>query len=153
MNKLKLFLFSISPFVIGYLLNYLITKLNWYGIRIFIFSIVFVLYWFFIGYKSYDYVENMKQSILIGNSFAIVSIILVLIQEIILKRYLINIIGFLSQMYYLPIMGLISVILRKILFFASIQYMWYTYILSFALMIFIYYKGYIKKKLSKIEIE
>lgn len=149
MNKLKLFLFSISPFVIGYLLNYLITKLNWYGIRILIFSIIFVLYWFFIGYKSYDYVKNIKQSILIGNSFAIISIILVLIQEIILKRYMLNIIGFLSQMYYLPIMGLISVILRKILFFVSIQYMWYTYILSFALMIIIYYKGYIKNKIKQ----
>lgn len=149
MNKLKLFLFSISPFVIGYLLNYLITKLNWYGIRIFIFSIIFVLYWYFIGYKSYDYVKNIKQSILIGNSFAIVSIILVLIQEIILKRYMLNIIGFLSQMYYLPVIGLISVILRKILFFVSIQYMWYTYILSFALMIFIYYKGYIKNKIQQ----
>ncbi len=149
MNKLKLFLFSISPFVIGYLLNYLITKLNWYGIKIFIFSIIFVLYWYFIGYKSYYYVKNIKQSILIGNSFAIVSIILVLIQEIILKRYMLNIIGFLSQMYYLPVIGLISVILRKILFFVSIQYMWYTYILSFALMIFIYYRGYIKNKIQQ----
>ena len=93
MKKLKLLAFSISPFIISHLISVAVYNLDWYGGIISIISILFCIYWYFVGYKSYDYVKSMKESILLGNSFSIISISLDLFQSLILGRYLFNIIG------------------------------------------------------------
>ena len=74
MKKLKLLAFSISPFIIGRLIDLAIYNLDWYGKILSIISILFCIYWYFVGYKSYDYAKSMKESILLGNCFSIISI-------------------------------------------------------------------------------
>ncbi|NMB08544.1 MAG: hypothetical protein GX981_09185 [Tissierellia bacterium] len=93
MKKLKLLAFSISPFIISHLISVAVYNLDWYGGIISIISILFCIYWYFVGYKSYDYVKSMKESILLGNCFSIISISLDLFQSLILGGYLFNIIG------------------------------------------------------------
>lgn len=140
MKKLKLLLFAVSPFIIGYILNYLMIKFNWYGLIISIISIAFCVYWFFVGYKSYDYTKTKKESILLGNSFAILSIIVFMFQTLVMER-----IGFAPQMFYLPVLRVSSWIQRILLFFISTHSMWITLILSCLLMIIIYCAGYSMK--------
>jgi len=142
MNKLKLLFLGILPFVIGRLLDYAMMKYDWYGAIISIIGLMFFVYWFFVGYKSYDYVETAKESILVGNSFAIISIILILFQNLILKRFMPNILGILPQMFYLPTVGVIGILERTLLFFISTHYMWMSFTLSFMLMLVVYYAGY-----------
>lgn len=76
--RFKLLLLSATPFIIGYLLNFAMIKFNWYGRIVLIISLIFSVYWFWIGCKSYDYVKTVKESILIGNSFVIISLIFIL---------------------------------------------------------------------------
>lgn len=142
MNRLKLMLFSVSPYMIGYLLSYAMLKFNWYGTIISVISILFCVYWFFVGYKSYDYVKSTKESILLGNCFGIVSIILIMLQKVILGSFMPNIIGHGSQNFFLPIISVSSWIEGNLLFFLSTHYMDITFIVSFLLTMVIYYAGY-----------
>lgn len=137
MKKLKLLLFAVSPFIIGYILNYLMIRFNWYGLIISIISIAFCVYWFFVGYKSYDYTKTKKESILLGNSFAVLNIIVFIFQRLVMGR-----IGLVPQMFYLPMLRVSSWIQIILLFFVSTHSMGVTFILSCLLMIIIYYAGY-----------
>lgn len=149
MKKLRLLFFSPSPFVIGYLLNYAMVKYDWYGTIISIIGILFCTYWFFLGYKSYDYVKTTRESILLGNCFAIISIILIIFQVVFMGQFMLNVVGSAPQMFYLPIIRVSSWLEENLLFFISIHDMVFTFIVSFVLMIGIYYTGYsmrLKKK-------
>jgi hypothetical protein len=141
--NLKLLLFAFSPYLIGYMVNYAL--MNWYGMISMFLGILFLIYWYYVGYKSYDYVQNKMKSLLIGNSFVIINIILILVQEIILKEYMLNIIGLSSQMFYLAPIGITTILGRIIFFFTSSYKGWYFHILSFILMIIVYYAGYSAK--------
>lgn len=143
----KLLLFAFSPYVIGYMVNYVL--MNWNGMISMVLGILFLIYWYYVGYKSYDYVQNKMKSILIGNSFVIINIILILVQEIILKEYMLNIMGLSSQMFYLAPIGITTILGRIIFFFTSSYKGWYFHILSFILMITVYYAGYCAKLKSK----
>jgi hypothetical protein len=125
--------------------------MNWNGMISMVLGILFLIYWYYVGYKSYDYVQNKTKSILIGNSFVIINIILILVQEVILKEYMLNIIGLSSQMFYLAPIGITTILGRIIFFFTSIYKGWYFHILSFILMVTVYYAGY-SAKLKKITI-
>lgn len=145
MKRLKLLLLSATPFIIGYLLNFAMARFNWYGTIVSIISLLFSAYWFWIGYKSHDYVKTIKESILLGNSFAIGSIILILFQRPAYEGFIFDIVVVAPQMFYLPILRLTSLIQRTLLFFVSTHYMSGTFILSFILMIVIYYRGYLMR--------
>lgn len=142
MKRLKLLFFSLSPFVIGYLLNYAMMKYDWYGTIISIIGILFCTYWFFVGYKSYDYVKTTRESILLGNCFAIISIISIIFQVVFMGRFMLNVVGTAPQMFYLPIIRVSSWVEIILLFFITNLDMIFTFILSFVLMIGIYYTGY-----------
>lgn len=142
MKKLKLLAFSVSPFVIGYLVNLLIYNFDWYGRIISVISILFCLYWYFVGYKSYDYVKSMKISILLGNCFSIINIILILFQSLVLGRFMPNIIGVYPQHFFLPMIRVSSWVDRIVLFFIPVTSMTIIFIISFILMMILYYIGY-----------
>ena len=117
---------------------------GWYGISISIISILFVVYWFFVGYKSHDYVDSIKESILLGNSFAIISIVLILGQIIFTGGHSFNIMGILPQFFYMPMVRVSSWVERIVLFFIRTRSSTGNFIFSFILMILIYYAGYKK---------
>lgn len=145
MKRLKLLFYAISPLIIGYLLNATITKFNWGGNEFFMVSILFFVYWFFAGYLSTQDAKSAIESVLIGNSFAMVSIILILIQSLILKSDLPNIIGTAPQMFYLPTLSLATKIEGVLLFFITPHTVWQICIFAFILMIAVYYAGYSAK--------
>ena len=138
-DKLKLLLFAFSPVIISKLFSHVL----WVGMEISFLSILFCIYWYYVGYKSYDYSESVRESILLGNSFAILSIILMLFQIAIMDGYMFNIIGTIPQIFYLPMVRVSSWINSFILLFVR-----YTTnsliidIISFVLMIILYSSGY-----------
>lgn len=142
MNRLKLLLLSISPFFIGELLGYAILELGWYGRGLSLISIIFCIYWFFVGYKSYDYGKSAKESILLGNIFAIIGIVLVLFQELVLGRYIFNFIGSAFQTFFLPMVRVSSLIKDMLLFFIRYTSSFMIHAISFILMMIIFYSGY-----------
>ena len=110
-----------------------------------IISIIFCIYWFHVGYKSYDHGRTKKESVLLGNSFATVCFILVLFQRIILGRYMFNFIGSVAQTFFLPMIRVSTWVYRiPTLFIRGITInSTISYIISYTLMIGIYYSGYI----------
>lgn len=147
---MKLLLLGTSPFFIGKLLEYAIMDLNWYGMRLSIISIIFCIYWFVIGYKSYDFGKSMKESILLGNGFATICFFLVLFQQVILGRYMLNFIGHVSQIFFLPMIRISTWVYRiPTLFIRMTMYSTIGFvIISYFLMIGIYYFGYSVAKIS-----
>ena len=137
-------LYSASPLIIGYLLNYAIYKFDWYGTILSIISILFCVYWYYVGYKSYDYSKTIKESLLLGNCFAIVSIVLILFQLLVLKRFSFSIIGSAPQMFFLPMIRVSSWVENIVLFFTPYRISTVNFVISFILMMGIYYAGYKK---------
>ncbi len=144
MKKAKLLLFSVSPLIIVYLLHYTIYNFDWYGRILSIISILFCVYWYYVGYKSYDYAKTIKESLLLGNCFAIVSIVLILFQLLVLKRFSFSIIGLALQMFFLPMVRASSWVENIILFFTPFRISEVNFVISFILMMGIYYAGYKK---------
>lgn len=132
---------GLCPFVIGYLLNYILLAFNLYGVVSFVIGILFFLYWGFIGYISYNYVKSAISSFILGNSFAIIGLVLIIFQEVALKKYWPNIIGMAPQMFYLPTLS-ITYKIEQTFFFVPIHYIWVSYCLSFLLMALVYCWGY-----------
>lgn len=138
MKKITLLLFAILPFGMGYLLNQVMQDLNWSGLSVITVSILYFLYWYIVGRVSVNYTKSATQSLLIGNSFAIISIIVIMFQEIIIASYLPDYIGTVSQLYYLP--GII--IITKITDFLPVQMMASNFLITFLVLITVYIFGY-----------
>lgn len=141
MKKSILLFFGISPFIIGYLINNAMMKLNLHGALLIFISMLFFIYWFFIGIVSSNYTKTAWQSFWLGNGFAVISIILI-VQELVLGRYLPSLIGTMPQMFYLAPLAFTSWLLRTLLFFISTHYFWPVSILAFILMTIVYCLGY-----------
>lgn len=137
-NKLKLVLFAITPFIIGNLFN--LVALSGINALFLIFSILFYVYWLWVGYSSYKLTESIVQSLLIGNSFGIITIIILLVSGLVFQRYLPGVIGFQLQMYFLPATNVASRVLM--IFFKNISSN-ALYGMSFVLVVLVYYIGYI----------
>lgn len=142
MKKAKLLSLGFSPFLIGFLLNQALMRYNIYGNITLVLGLVFFAYWYFVGYKSHDYTDSLKESVLIGNSFAIICVMLVIFQIFILKSFMSNPVGLLPQIFYLPTLGIIGWLQRTIFFFIHMHYLWVSIPLSFASMLTVYYAGY-----------
>lgn len=137
-NKLKLVLFAITPFIIGNLFN--LIALSGISALFLITSILFYVYWLWVGYISYKLADSMVQSLLIGNSFGIVTIIILLVSGLVFQRYLPGVIGYQLQMYFLPATNVASKILMIFLKSITSNGIFTT---SFVLMVLSYYIGYI----------
>ena len=97
-NKIKLIVLAITPFIIGNLFNFMLMENMGIGLTG-IFSILFYLYWFYVGFLSSKFTESTLQSMLIGNSGGILSIVILMFTGIVLKEYLTGIIGLQLQLY------------------------------------------------------
>ena len=136
-NKLKLILLAVTPFIIGNLFN--LIALSGVAAILLIASILFYCFWLWIGFISYKLTDSTVQSLLIGNSFGIATLIILLGAGLILQSYLPGIIGFQLQMYFLPAVSVTSKVLM--IFFKSISSNG-IFGASFVLMVLVYYIGY-----------
>ncbi|HHY11358.1 MAG TPA: hypothetical protein GX529_01890 [Firmicutes bacterium] len=145
MNKPQMWIVAISPFVFGYLLNYVMLEFNWYGAIITFISALFYLYWFFAGRMSANWTKSRKESILVGNSFAILSYVLLMFQ-VVSGNFFSGIMGIAPQMFYLPALRLAAQVENILLFFHPTRYLWSIYSVAFMLMIAVYYAGYLRAR-------
>ena len=150
MKKILPALLAISPFAIGYCFDFALRQFNWSGTVTLLISILFLIYWFFAGSFSAKILKSKREALCIGNSFAAISLILIVFQAIVLKRYLLNVVGFAPQMFYLPLIPLSAGLESVLLFFIPGHPLWVTCVLSFILMTAVYYAGYLvsRKKIS-----
>lgn len=136
MKKIILFLVGIIPLFIGYGMNYLMFG-PFYNMALSykLIGITFLLAWFFWGRCSYRFVNNKKVATILGNSFALIVLLLLIYQEVILGQYWYNQVGCATQFYYLPLIGLASVFTKM---FHTITA---TYVTAFILMCIVFYLG------------
>ncbi len=137
-NKIKLIVLAITPFILGNLFNFLVLK-NIEIELIVLFSVLFYLYWFYVGFLSSKFTESTLQAMLIGNSGGILSIVILMFTGIVLKKYLIGIIGLQLQLYFLPSIKVASFILIGLTSSVGSNSI---YFMSFVLMIVTYFSGY-----------
>lgn len=137
-NKIKLIVLAITPFIIGNLFNFLILKNMEIELMV-LFSILFYLYWFYIGFLSSKFTESTLQSMLIGNSGGILSIVLLMFTGLVLKEYLTGIIGLQLQLYFLPSIKIADIILKGLTSSMGSNLIFF---MSFVLMLATYFAGY-----------
>lgn len=143
MNKQKgmFLLFAGSPILIGYGMDLMMVKWNWYGLSMTLISALFSIYWSYGGYYSYENTKSRLKANLLGNSIAIVCIGLILVQAIVLNRLLPNFLGAVPQLFFLPVIRL-TALLRQIFFFLPINSTYSILGGSFLLMLLFYNIGY-----------
>lgn len=144
MKKVFALITGFTPFLIGYGLNLIVLKLGSEVALVFdIFTIMFFLYWGLLGFVLSKLTSSKVSTIVICHFPALLVLLLILIQELINKQYWINNLGVATQFFYLPTVRISS----KITGFLSMHKMWETYIISFVLMIAVFYLGcYIRNK-------
>lgn len=79
MKKITLTLLVLAPPIIGYLYN-LIFSVSLWGFLLYLSPISLLLFWFWVGWKFAETNMNVYQSVFIGNSLGIVSLIIYLWQ-------------------------------------------------------------------------
>ncbi len=141
MKKGKLLLFAISPFLIGVGMNGMMVKWDWYGASMTLISIIFSIYWIYGGYRSFEYSKSRLKSNLLGNGFAMASIGVILIQWGLLGRFMMNFMGFVPQMFFLPTVRMVAMI-RRVLFFLPVNSTFGILSMAFLFMLLLYNIGY-----------
>lgn len=148
MKKVTLFLLGFIPLALGFIMNSWMMK-NQNSILPFkLIGVIFLLFWIFLGLKTSEFEETPVKSAIIGNSPAILMLLLIMFQEIILGRFLLNMVGIVSQFYFLPLINLSSSIVGVFLFLTPFPIeMWSSSLIAFLLMFGSYYfGGYLKRK-------
>ncbi|MTI96948.1 MAG: hypothetical protein FH749_16015 [Firmicutes bacterium] len=150
MKRLKLLAFAFSPFLINYCFHLAVQNNEWIGKGLTLSSFFFAAYWLFVGYKSATYTRTAKESVLIGNIFALVSVSMLLLRlDTWLMTQGIVYLGSGPQFFFFPMLRVTQFVERTFLFFLNRHVPFFTFILSCILMIVIYYLGYrLRKKLS-----
>ena len=145
MKKPQIHLLAISPLVLGYLLDRAIMRFAWHGAVITCFSALFYLYWFFTGWVSFRWTKSRAESILAGNSFAILGFALVMVQ-LAQGQFSPGIIGIAPQMFFLPAIRIAAHVQNVLLFFAPIRTLWSLYFIASGLILAVHHAGYLYAK-------
>ena len=102
MRKLQLWTLAISPFGFGYLLDSAMMRFNWYGTTLTFIGVLFYGYWYCAGYLSANWTESITESTLVGNSFAMVSFVLITVQTVVVRRFMPNIVELAPRCFSFP---------------------------------------------------
>jgi hypothetical protein len=145
MNKSKLLLFSVSPLLIGYLINGLMMEFGWYGMSMSALAVLFAAFWFYGGYRACECADTRHEANLFANGFITLDLFFIALQLVLLGHFLTNQLGFVSQMVFLPILR-ISAIVRSLLFFLPMSDMLGIFILSWLVMILLFNLGFSLRK-------
>ena len=135
-NKLKLVALAFTPFIIGNIFSFLLVK-PFLGM---VLSLAFLAFWFWVGFVSYKLVKSPLVSVLLGNCFGILSILILAVSGIFLKSYPNGILGYQLQMYFLAAIKLPSALLQLILRNISGNLI---FIFAFIIMLVVYYIGFL----------
>lgn len=101
MKKILLLGMAISPILIGLLFNSFVGYLEFIGI---IFSLLMIIYWFWVGTNFAEQIKNPVKAILLANSAGLISLVLFLWQFVLVSDEDRNLIlAALSQMFSAPL--------------------------------------------------
>ena len=153
MKKLVVLTTGFSPLLLGYVMNSFVNNSNSTHLDILLdfISIVFFLYWGGLGFVLCRFTKKKASTLIISNLPAAIVLIFILIQELINKAYWNNHWGSVTQIFYLPTLRFSDKVTPDFMHF-----MWQTYIVSFAIMIFVFFVGcyvecYINDKVIKLK--
>ncbi|MDF2485652.1 MAG: hypothetical protein K0R46_1820 [Herbinix sp.] len=146
MKKVFVLITGFTPFLIGYGLNLIVLKSGSEVAFVFdIYTIMFFLFWGLMGFVFSKFTSSNVYTLVICHLPALLVLLLILIQELINKQYWHNYLGVVTQFFYLPTIR----ISFKITGLLSMHKMWETYIISFLLMIAVFYLGgFIRNKVD-----
>ncbi len=103
--KLILLLVSTIPFLVGSFLNYAATVVRPEETPPFkIFAIGSILVWILIAYIMRPKLQSMEELMIWQNAVPFIDLVLLCLQELILRSYFPGILGAWTQFYYLPIL-------------------------------------------------
>ena len=106
----KLILIGTLPMWIGIVLNSILTVAS---MPIFIVSTFFMGAWVYLSYKCTIGWQDLLPQALWLNLFGFVMLLLVLFQELILGSYWMNYLGMATQLYFLPGLAFVSVLIGR----------------------------------------
>ncbi len=104
MNRIKLLIFSISPIIIGYIINLTVLVPGIGILLLYVMPVIILIYWFWVGMKFSERIRNPLVGIVGGNLFGILSLCIYYWQFIILddqKRSMF--LAGLSQFFTVPL--------------------------------------------------
>ena len=106
-------------------------------------GIVFLVFWFVIGFKTCKFEETQLRSAAIANLPALLMTILLIFQELIVGQYWMNLFGTITQFYYLPLINIAASIEETFGFLIPglVVHMWSISLMGFFLMLASYYLG------------
>ena len=142
MKRIILIVLSFVPLIMGQFYNAVATNTVLTTTGITLLSLSFLVLWFLVGVTSIKLTHSLKESIIYSHAIGLVFLLLGFIQTAVLKEFIAGGIGYMTQLYFLPVVRIGSLVESKILFFASTHYMFPITFVSFALMIFMYTLGY-----------
>jgi hypothetical protein len=145
MKRLKTLLLAASPLAIGYAMNHAMLSFNWGGLMYSLVSILFAVYWYWAGYASYVDGKTALQSILLGNSVGLLSLLLVLLQAATAGKYPPLSVGVMAQLFFLPGLRVGFWVESILLAFAHTRYLWITFIITFISMVAIFGAGCLRR--------
>lgn len=94
------------PLPLGYLMSWMITQNPDLLLPYTLISVGFLLLWGVISFVARSFVKDGKRVVLFLHLFPFLDLLLLGIQELILRAYWWNMVGSLSQFFYLPLLGL-----------------------------------------------
>jgi len=115
--RIILIFIGLLPLPVGFLTNHLVMTIwfdifpsGWYWFT----GLFFLLLWFVTGLFSAKWIDSRKEALIYLNAIPGLVLILVLFQELLLRRYWWGWAGISTQFYYLPLMHLPLNIIRFI---------------------------------------
>ena len=137
-KKMLLILFAFAPLLFGNFINVLMTRLDWNGFSMFALSVLFSVFWLYVGYKSAKHSHSIIEATLLGNCIALISYFTLLISYIFLGHGIFSVIGFQMQMVFLPMIRLSATLLS----FTGNVSVNSVYLLSTLIMIILFASGF-----------
>lgn len=106
MSKINLFTVGLLPFVAAYWMNELLLRNPSETLPFITIGLICLGLWAFVGYMSYNQGRKPQESFLCAHIPAIIILIALLFQDFILNHYLPNMFGFITQLYFMPVLNM-----------------------------------------------
>lgn len=144
----KLLLAGVVPLLAGYLLNYAIVYLQFpaFGFLLVLLELVLLLLWGCMAYRITSPDRNPAVQSLLLCTLGLLMLILVVWQEMILGQYWFNLIGSASQLYFLPLLTLVSTVLTPLLRFVEMIRPCYYYFFIWVILFLVSLAGCLWKR-------
>ncbi len=134
-NTAKLLGAGVLPLAVGFAFNYLILYLPLPGFLLLPIELALLVLWGYLAFKLSTPEKNPFAQSLMLCVFGLLMLALVLYQELCLGRYFANIVGFGTQMYFLPLLTLAAQITVPVMrSFMEVIRVWPAYIVVWILM-------------------